>query len=75
MGTQKQKTMAKRVASLIGDVAKNGDTRAEASLVEILADESILGIIDDVIELLANSGPTRRAPLTCPCIESLHSYE
>lgn len=57
MGTQKQKTMAKRVASLIGDVAKNGDTRAEASLVEILADESILGIIDDVIELLANSGP------------------
>ena len=57
LGTQKQKTMAKRVASLIGDVAKNGDTRAEASLVEILADESILGIIDDVIELLANRGP------------------
>ncbi len=57
MNIQKQKTVAKRVASLIGDVAKNGDTRAEASLVEILADESILGIIDDVIELLVNSGP------------------
>lgn len=57
MGTQQQKTMAKRVASLIGDVAKNGDTRAEASLVEILADESILGIIDDVIELLTKIGP------------------
>ena len=39
MGTQKQTTMAKRVASLIGDVARNGDTRAEASLLEILADE------------------------------------
>lgn len=56
MGIQKQKTMAKRVASLIQDVARNGDSRAEASLVEILADESILGIIDDVIELLAESG-------------------
>lgn len=55
MGTGKEPTKAKRVARLIRDIARNGDRRAEAALVDSLGDEFILSIIDDVIAILAES--------------------
>ena len=55
MGTQKAETKARRVAELIQDIAKNGDRRAEVSLVEIMEDDTVRSIVDDVIELLTKS--------------------
>lgn len=53
---ENSKATAGRLAKLIDEIARTGDRRAVAAAYAMMKDESVLGLIDSVIELLGERG-------------------